>query len=195
MKLFTKAGIVIAAILFLLAIISSVYFWYQANHKPTLTQTEYVTVEKIKEVEKIKRVEVPVEKIITIEKEVVVEKLKLPDWFRDDEDKQAIATAVVPSYEGKTNVVGVINTKTGIGEIIAKQEPLGFFGLLNDRELYGKIGYSTKQSIETVVGVEWKFVRIERLKIGVFTEASGSFNNDSTVNNDLKAVAGVIVSF
>lgn len=192
MKLTTKALIFFAGVLFVLASASSVYFWYQVNHRPTLTKTEYVTVEKIKEVEKIKCVEIPVEKIVTIEKEVIIQKLKLPDWFRDDEDKQAIATAVIPPYEGKTHAVAIINTKTGVGEIVARQEPLGFLGFVNDSELYGKIGYNANAQIQTSVGGRWLFARAGKIKIGVYGEGSVGFGGETSFSN---ASAGLIFTF
>lgn len=195
MKLTTKVMIFFICLLLFLAVISSVYFWYQANYKPVLTKTEYITVEKIKEVEKIKRVEVPVEKIVTVEKEVIVQKLELPDWIKENENKQVLATAVVPSYEGKTNVVAIIDTKSGVGEIVAKQEPFSFIGFINDKERYGKIGYTAHQSLQITVGGQWKFLRVGEIKIGGFVEAKADFSKDSFESDNLNAVAGVVFSF
>jgi len=89
----------------------------------------YVKVPEIKEVIKYKTVKVPVKEVVTYEKEKVVEKLKLPDWIIKDENKQVITTGEIKSYRGKTDVVTVLDTKTGESEMIAKQRPLPFIGI------------------------------------------------------------------
>jgi len=95
----------IYALVITLALMSALYAWYGERNKPPVSQKVYIPVEQIKEVEKIKRVEVPgPEKIVTIEKKVIVEKLKLPEWFMA-ETEQAIATAVIPPYDGDTQAM------------------------------------------------------------------------------------------
>ena len=142
--------------LLLLATVSAIYAWYKEKNKPVISQIEYVKVPEIKEVVKLKRVEVPgPERIVTVEKIKIVEKLNLPEWFSKNQDEQAIATGEVQPYDGKTNVVATLNTKTGVGNIIVKQEPLSFLGFVNDKEIYGKIGYTTTKELETVVGGRW----------------------------------------
>jgi|LSQX01.3.fsa_nt_gb hypothetical protein len=189
MKTKIISGLII--ILLIIALISAVKAWYNEKNKPVLTKTEYVQVEKIKEIEKIKKVEVPVEKIVTIEKEVVVEKLKLPDWFADDERKQVIAVVTIPPYEGETTTVATIDTETGIGDIIAKQELLSFAGLINEKNLYGKVGFTTKKETNVTIGGQWKFVRVGKTKIGVYAEAQSYIGKDS----ELFAVGGLLITF
>lgn len=189
MKIKIIAGTII--IFLTVALISAVKAWYSEKNKPALTKTEYVQVEKIKEVEKIKKVEVPVEKIVTIEKQVIVEKLKLPDWIANDENKQVIAVATIPPYEGRTSAVATIDTKTGIGEILAKQEPLGLIGLVNEKNLYGKIGFTTRKETSLTVGGQWQFLRIGKVKIGGYVEAQSYIDSDS----ELFAVGGVLITF
>ena len=189
MKTKIITGLII--VLLIIALASALSAWYKEKTKPILVKTEYVPVEKIKEIEKIKKIEVPVEKIVTIEKEKVVEKLKLPEWVAQDKDKQVIAVASVPPYEGKTNVVATIDTKTGVGDIIAKQEPLSLFGLINEKKLYGKVGYTTEKNTNVVVGGQWQFLRVGKVKIGGYIEAQSHLGDDSK----LYAVGGVLVSF
>lgn len=189
MKAKIIAGIII--ILLAIALISAVKAWYNEKNKPALTKTEYVQVEKIKEVEKIKKVEVPVEKIVTIEKQVIVEKLKLPDWIASDENKQVIAVATIPPYEGNTTAVATIDTETGVGDILAKQEPLSFIGLINEKNLYGKIGFTTDKETNLVLGGQWQFLRIGKVKIGGYVEAQSYVGDDS----ELFAVGGVLITF
>ena len=182
---------IVSAILLGLALAAAGYFWYQSQYNPQIVTTiEYVSVPEIKEVIKIKRVEVPVEKIVTIEKEVLVEKIKLPEWFIENADKQAIATAVIPPYEGDTNAVAIVDTKTGVGEIVIKREPLSFFGFANDTELYGKLGVNTDREIQLGVGGRWLFGRAGKAKIGVYGEGEASFGDSGN-----KASAGFILTF
>lgn len=163
----------IYAIIITLAFMSAIYAWYGERNKPPMSQTEYVNVPEIKEVVKIKRVEVPgPEKIVTIEKKVLVEKIKLPEWFLA-ETEQAIATAVIPPYEGKTNVISTLNTETGIGNIIAKQEPLPFMQFENKKEAGVRVGYTTDGAkAHTTIYGRWNFMRIGNVHLGLYGEAN-----------------------
>jgi hypothetical protein len=180
----------------LLALMSATYAWYAEKNKPPASKVEYIKVPEIKEVIKIKRVEVPIEKIVTIEKQVLVEKIKMPDWFKTDTNKQAIATAVIPSYEGNSNAIAVIDTSNGIGEIVVKQEELSFAGFTNAKQIYGKVGYSTNQETQVIVGADWRFARVGKIKVGVFGEGRAAFGYKETGNRyPVEAVAGVILTY
>jgi hypothetical protein len=169
----TKIIIGVLTVLLLTATASALYFWYK---KPPATNTvEYVKVPEIKEVIKIKRVEVPgPEKIVTIEKQVIVEKLNLPEWIRTDDNLQAIATAAIEPYKGKTNAVALLNVKTGVGQIIAKQEPIPLFGFVNDREVGIRAGVNMEGKPETTVYGKWSFVRIGNVHVGAYADAGST---------------------
>lgn len=186
-----------ALILFvLLAMSSAIYFWYESNHKPVVSKTEYIKVPEVKETIKIQRVEVPITKVVTLEKQVVVEKLKMPDWFKTDTNKQAIASATIPPYEGKTSTVAVIDTKTGVGDIVVKQEPLSLIGFVNNKELYLKAAYSTNAEMQITVGGEWKFIRLGKLKMGVFGEGRAAFTTKDTGDRqNVEAIGGVLITY
>ena len=163
----------IYALIITLALISAIWAWYGERNKPPVSQTVYIPTEQIKEVVKIKRVEVPgPEKIVTIEKKVLVEKIKLPDWFLD-ETEQAIATGVIQPYDGKTNVIATLNTETGIGNIIAKQEPLPFMQFENKKEAGVRVGYTTDgaKAHSTIYG-RWNFLRVGNVHLGLYGEAN-----------------------
>jgi hypothetical protein len=157
----------------LIAVSSALYFWLK---KPPATNTvEYVNIPEIKEVIKIKRVEIPgPERIVTIEKTVIVEKLKLPDWIANNPDEQALATAVIAPYKGKTNAVALLNTKTGVGQIVAKQEPLPLFGFVNDREVGVRAGVDMKGQPETTIYGSWTFVRVGAVHLSVYGDAGST---------------------
>ena len=181
--------------LLLLATVSAIYAWYKEKNKPVTSQIEYVKVPEIKEVVKIKKVEVPgPERIVTVEKIKIVEKLKLPEWFAENTDEQAIATGEVQPYEGKTNVVATLNTKTGVGGIIVKQEPLSFAGFVNDKEIYLKGGYTTSREVEITGGGRWLFARVGSIKIGGYAEARGQFATNEN-NTAGQAAAGLMITY
>jgi hypothetical protein len=171
----TMVKIVMGILVFLLilATSSSLYYWYK---KPAAgSGPEYEKPPEIKVVTKIKRVEVPgPERIVTIEKQVIVEKLKLPDWFKNNPDEQAIATAEIAPYKGKTHAVALLNTKSGVGQIIVKQEPLPLLGFVNDREIGVRAGMNTDGQPETTVYGKWDFVRIGAVHVGVYGEAAST---------------------
>jgi hypothetical protein len=194
LKIKIIGGIILA--LLLLALSSAIYAWYVEKNKPPISKVEYIKVPEIKEVIKIKRVEVPIEKIVTIEKQVLIEKIKMPEWFRTDTNKQAIATAVIPAYEGNTNAVAVVDTQTGAGEIVVKQEELSLVGFTNDKGLYAKAGYSTNSETQITIGAEWKFIRLGKIKVGAFGEGRAAFGNKETGDrHPVEAVAGVLLTY
>lgn len=195
MSLKNKIFVSLAMFLMLLATVSAVRAWYIERNKPPVSQIEYVKVPEIKEVVKIKKVEVPgPERIVTVEKVKIVEKLKLPEWFAENTDEQAIATGEVEPYEGKTNVIATLNTKTGVGGIIAKQEPLSFMGFVNDKEIYLKGGYTTSREIEITAGGRWLFARVGSIKIGGYAEARGQFATNEN-NTAGQAAAGLMITY
>ena len=163
----------IYALVITLALLSAIWAWYGERNKPPVSNTVYIPVDQIKEVTKIKRVEVPgPEKIVTIEKKVIQEKIKLPEWFLG-ETEQAIATGVIAPYEGKTNVVATLNTETGVGQVIAKQEPLPFMQFENKKEAGVRVGYTTDgaKAHSTIYG-RWNFFRVGNVHLGLYGEAN-----------------------
>ena len=184
-----KILIILLASVGILSTVSAFRNWIKPPN--VITQTEYVTVPEIKEVIKIKRVEVPgPERIITIEKEKIVEKLHLPEWFFVD-DIQAIATAVVTSYEGNTNVVATLNTETGAGSIIAKREPMSFMALESKTLFYLKPGISTRGDFPISAGVHRQLLRIKNVHIGAYGE--GSVRLDAGSLEQPEVVAGILL--
>ena len=184
MTLKNKIRIGILLVLTLSATASAVYFWY---HRPYINSVEYVNVPQIKEVVKIKRVEVHgPERIVTIEKEKIVTKLSLPEWIRTNTDEQAIATAAIEPYRGQTNAVALLNIKTGVGQIVAKQEPLSLFGFVNDREAGVRAGVNIKGEQETTIYGRYDFFRIGRVHVGVYGDASSTGQAKAQVNIGFK---------
>lgn len=185
--------------LLLVAFTSATVAWYKEKNKPPVSKVEYIEVEKVKEIAKIKYIKVAGPKeIVTVEKQVLVEKFKLPDWFSKDTNEQAIASGVIPSYEGDTNVISTLNTETGVGRIISKQEPLSFLGFINKKELYGKLGWSTNSDVQITGGADWKFARIGGVNLGVYGEGKGYFNSGTNTNvrqNNAEIVAGIIITY
>jgi hypothetical protein len=171
MKTGVKVLFVTLLVITLLAVSSALYFWYK---KPdTITTKEYVKVPEIQKVVTVKRVEVPgPERVVTIEKRVIIDKLKLPEWFKSDANEQAIATAEISPYKGKTNAVAILNTKTGVGQIIAKQEPLPLIAFENDREIGIRGGIHSSGSPEAAVYGKWDFLRVGSMHLGVYGDAS-----------------------
>ena len=171
----TKAKVIIGilSVLLLIATASSLYHWYKTP--AIITQTEYVNVPQIKEVVKIKRVTVPgPARVVTVEKTVIVEKLGLPEWISTNDNEQAIATASIDPYKGKTNAVALLNVKTGVGQIVAKREPLPLFGFVNEREIGLRAGINTKAEPETTVYGKWSFARVGNAHIGIYGDASST---------------------
>ncbi len=178
-----KRMTIMVTILAALALTAAVVAWYRDQHPAVISRTEYVKVPEIKTVTKIKRVMVAVKEVVTIEKPVIVEKLKLPEEIAKDENKQVIATGEVTPYEGKTNVVTVLDTKSGESRVIARQQPLPFIDFENRRELGLRYGPSVKNGMEADIYGRWDFLRIAGAHLGLYAEANS--------NGDAKAMISV----
>ena len=163
----TTLALVVIAVL---AVASSLYSWYKPQ--PIITKTEYIRVPEIKETVRIKRVKVPgPERLVTIEKEVVVNKLNLPDWIKNDKDIQVIATASIEPYEGTTDAVATMNTRTGEGMIVAKHRSLGLIAFENRKEIGVRYG-ATIAGPEVDVYAEWQFLRVGSTHLGLYVGAN-----------------------
>ena len=155
-----------------LAVAALLYGWYKPPQ--TITRTEYVKVPDIRETVKIKRVEIPIEKIVTIEKIVVVDRLNLPAWIRDDESKQVIATGDFPSTRGGYTAAAIIDTKTGEGQIVAKEKRQPFFAWLNEKEIGGVYGLSTDSPRDWLAYGQWTPGRVGPIHGAIYTDGGPS---------------------
>lgn len=174
-------------ILFLVASTSAVVAWYKYQTKPVTSTTTWVPVPVIKTVEKIKKVNIPgPERIVVVEKQVIVEKLKLPEPLASDPNKQFTATAAIPPYEGTTNVVSMIDTKTGVSEILAKQVPLPFFAFEDKKEIGVRVGLNSHSEIEANFYGRWSFLRVGSVHFAAYGESGGYGGNDSQYNSKLQ---------
>ena len=156
----------------LVAVIAAGVAWYREQHPTLVSKAQFVNVDKIKAVAKIKTAMVPVKEVSTIDKTAVVEKLKLSDDVAKDENKQITTTGEIHSYEGNTNVVTVLDTKTGESNIIAKQQPLSFFDFENKKEIGVRYGTTIKTGIEADVYGRWDFLRVGNVHLGLYAEAN-----------------------
>jgi hypothetical protein len=166
-----KKTLAIIVLVGLLAL-ASVVAWYRGQHEIPMSKTVYIKVPEAKEVVKIKRVEIPIEKIVVIEKEAATKKLDLPADIKDDPAKQITASGVLPPYEGKTNVLAVIDTGTGVSSIVAKQVPLAFMDFINKKEIGIRYGASFENNLEGDLYGRWDFFRIANAHIGVYGEVN-----------------------
>ena len=163
---------ILMLVVIIIAAIAAGWAWYQGEHPTVVSKTQFVNVPQIKTVTKIKTVMVPVTQVETISKPEVVAKLKLDDSIAKNPDKQVTTTGVIAPYEGKTDVISIIDTKTGHSEIIAKQEPMSLFAFENKREIGVRYGTSIKNGVEADVYGRWDFVRVGNLHLGAYGEAT-----------------------
>jgi len=136
-------------------------------HKAPENNQVYIEPTQIREVVKwkIKKVMVPVEfkNIPVLNKEDVVKRIQgLPESFTTNPDEQAATTGEVKPWKGKTNVVSIINTKTGNSHLYTKQIPLPFFQFKNEGEWGGEAGYSDRGKTGAI------FVKDNLVRIGAF---------------------------
>jgi hypothetical protein len=174
-----KSKIILGAfcVILTIALFAMVQAWYKERFKPIKPPLiNYVEVEKIKYINKIKKVEVPIDKIVTIEKGTLVKKVNgLPTWFVENADEQAVATANLPETKSGYEVIGTVNTSTGVGNIIAKEKPRSLLGLPNEKELGVRVGYNQKLEQNVSIYGRWNFFRVGNFHLSAYGE--GSQNN------------------
>lgn len=146
--------------------------WYRGNHEVPTSKTEFIKTPEVKEAAKVPRVEIPVKKIVALEKKAAVKKLNLPPEIKDDPAKQITASGIVAPYEGKTDVLAIFDTNTGVSSIVAKQVPLPFLDFENHLALGIRSGASFKNDLETDGYVRWDFFRIASVHLGVYGEVN-----------------------
>jgi hypothetical protein len=152
----------------------AVYSWYHPAE--ILSKTQFTALPPIPTAANIPTVNIPVNHIVALDKKTVSKKLKLPDEIANDEKEQVVATAQTPATDttGKTDIVAVTDTDTGKTEIVAKQEPLSFFALENNKAIglrYG-FGSSSKINYEADAYVRWDVVRLGSVHLGLYGEVN-----------------------
>lgn len=165
-------------VILLIALFASLKAWYGEKNKPIISKVEFVKVPEIKVVTKIKKVEVPmkVDHIVTIQKDVLIKKVNgLPTWFVGNADEEAIAMADLPESKSGYEVMGTMNTKTGVGNIIAKEKQRSLFGLPNEKEIGARVGYSMKGQQVSIYG-RWNFFRVGNMHLSAYGEGNSEGN-------------------
>jgi hypothetical protein len=90
------------------------------------------------------------------------------------DERRRAGHSVIEPYKGKTNAVALLNVKTGVGQIIAKQEPIPFLGFVNDREVGIRAGVNIKGEPVTSIYGQYDFVRVGSVKIGAYVDADST---------------------
>jgi len=166
---------ILISILIVLLGASALWGWFRPN-PPGASKTEYIPVPQEKIVTKIKTVTVPgPERIVTIDKPTIVEKLKLPDWLKEDKDKQVIANADIVPHKGHTSAVAIIDVKTGEAQILAKQLPPPFFDFEQTKEIGMRYGVSSDSGTAAAIYGRWTFARVGNIKAALY----GEIDNDA----------------
>jgi hypothetical protein len=184
----TKIYLVIFAALAILAATSNIYNWYSAigHSVPVNTWVKPETPKVIREVKYVKVPSPP--EIIVLDKREAVKKLELPDWIKNDINKQVPAAVETPPYEGKTQVAAVFDTRTGSTDFLVRQIPLSFFALISEQKYFVQLGYSTDLNLMLGAGFQYDFLRIKKTKMGFVGEVQGS-------TDDLKGIAWLRMTF
>ena len=187
--------IIIAVLIIFLGVAtgSALWFWYS---KPVITTAGFVKAPPIPKVAKVKKVKIAGPKeVVAIDKPTLLQKIELPQAFKEDSNQQALATAQVPAYKGKTSIVAVMDVKEGTTTMIAKQEPLSLFALLNEKAVGVRGGVGTRGGIESAVYGSWNFVRIGGGNVGVYLEGTVGGIGDNEMRSDGKAMIQIEYRF
>ncbi len=154
--------------------LSALWGWYRQPRIINVPQNVYVDVEKIKEVVKVKTEYIYVDKVQVLNKAEAIKKLDgLGAGIADDPNKEITSTGVIPAWKGRTNVVNVIDKKSGISEIMAKQVGLPLIAI--EQERYAGVRITSKGSMSAFA--EWNFLRLGSAHVGAY----GSYSTDDSL--------------
>ena len=156
---------------------------------PDPLMKKWTETSQIKSTTKIHRISVPMKSpIVTLEKKTVAEKLQLSEEITKDEDKQIIATAEIPPYDGKTDAVAIMDKSTGEADIIAKQQPISFFSFEDKKAIGVRYGISSHNKSESESNMEldaygrWDVLRIKYVHVGVYGEVTSNGDGRAMLN-------------
>jgi len=92
-------------------------------------------------------------------KQLAVKKMKLPPAIADDPAKQVVATATLKPSAGGYTVAAVIDTDTGITDLVAKEKPRSLLGFGGTSEI-GLLGGVTRRGDTALVFARQDLVRV-----------------------------------
>lgn len=166
----------IYGLVIILLAVSAIWGWYFKKPQVITVPTDvYVPVPQIQEVIKVKTVYVDVGKVQVLDKAEAIKKLGgFPEIAATDPNKQITSTGVIPPYKGRTNVVNVIDTKSGVSEIMAKRIPLPFMAI--EQERYAGVRIGSNGNITAFA--EWGFGRIGKAHIAAYGQHSTEDNGE-----------------
>jgi hypothetical protein len=173
----------IAIFVAVIALSAMVYNWYSGRFKPPVSQSQYVVTPEIKKAVKIDHEKILLTTTIDVlKKQQAIEKLNINDPVKSDDSKQITATAEIQPYDGKTNVLSILDTKMGTTEIVAKQVPMSFFGFENKKRIGMRGGFASyNMGISGEGYASWTFFRVGK----VHTSLYGEVGHDSKAMVDL----------
>ncbi|MEW6409572.1 MAG: hypothetical protein AB1488_05605 [Nitrospirota bacterium] len=155
---FKKIGIVT---LILVVLYVALWGWY----RPSGVYENYIPVKVPKYIQRIKTVEVPVEKVVALEKKEVADKLGLPKSVEGNPEKQVLTAGEVPPHEGKTTVTAVMDTKTGITQLLQRQERPPLIAMRNEFEIGIDYGIGNRANFQLFANYD--AIRIGKVHLGL----------------------------
>ncbi|MCE5212124.1 MAG: hypothetical protein LLG40_11265 [Deltaproteobacteria bacterium] len=171
-----KVKIIIGGVTLLAVVIFAMCRWYFPQYSVSLAN--FAKPKEMQSATKIDRKEIPVQKIVALDKKTASKKLKLPEEIATDDRKQITATAEIPPYDGKTDVIAVFNTETRETEINARQRPRSFFELINNGAIGARYGYAIGTEADNNMGgdvyARWDILRTGNVVSGVYGELNSS---------------------
>lgn len=155
---FKKIG---AITLILVILYVALWGWY----RPSGVYENHVPVKVPKYIQSIKTIEVPVEKVVVLEKKEAEEKLGLPEWVKENPEKQILTAGEVPPHEGKTTVTAVMDTKTGITQLLQRQERPPLIAMRNEFEIGIDYGIGNRANLQLFANYD--AIRIGKVHLGL----------------------------
>lgn len=150
---------------------SALYGWY--HETPQLPQKQFAPVAALPQVKNVPKEEIKPAKVVVYQKAALAKKVALPPEVLNDGAKHVTATADLPPSKGGTEVISVIDEKTGESTIFAKAKPLPLFGFANEKKLGLAYGASTLRGPEARLYGEYTFARVGN----VYMSVRGEVNN------------------
>jgi hypothetical protein len=184
----TKHFDVVHIILIIIAVICITSIgWNVFKPANPVTPSGFVGPPEIRETRTIDRILMPGPvQIVTIEKQVIVDRLKLPDTFKNNTSLQAISTADLKPTKAGYEVVGTINTKTGVGGILAKEKERSFFGLPSNLSVGARYGLLTDGKQEAQVYGKYQPLRVGNTYLGVYGEVNSKPEGKAMIDLEYK---------
>lgn len=151
------------------AILLAWYFWHTGQEK----QAHFDTPEPVSATEGLSTATKECEaQFVYILKDEALKADLVPEYAKQDPDKQVTAAIKTPPHRADTTVTSVFDFRTGINTLSYRQEPVPFWGLPGTWAIGARYGLSTEAGDMWSLHARWTLLRTGNVHWSAYGEVN-----------------------